>query len=347
MAKASQSTTIQPLTGETIIVPATKRGTKPTMKEPEGKNAEVSTDVQTSGIPVESKLSLIKRDVDTGISIAEKYVSDLARSRVGPDGTWTKLVEGHVYTLADWTGIRDTFKATLFATVKAKVVEANPMPEGTDEGIWNASVNAMTDAALKQPVYNTLVSQFNLIGRFFQKRGEEPPVGREKLLQILKGETRSPDKADKALAWKPVLVELQSVAPASTRGRKRGTTNKDSNAKTGKGPGQQAPAQATPQDVVSDPAEIVAKTRKSVVEATLIYVDKLHPSTEYLVPVMLALANKLKACLDSKELQECGLLLVDYANGDKVAEEEEEEGDTEGEEVTPKFAAGVKRRGGL
>lgn len=347
-SKKKVASAVSPLTGEIVTVPSTAKGGEPSMKEPEGKNGEVSPDVKDSGIVHKTKLELIKKDVDGALAIARQFDRDLARLRVGPDGLWTQLVEKHVFVLADWNGARDAFRATLWKTVQDSVKAENPMPEGMEESTWLTMVNSLADSIVKKPNYQVLVSQFNVLGRFFQKDGP----GRERLIAILKGEAKDeqgklviPKKEGDSLAWQPVFKVLQSEAPPSTRGRKRGTTNKDSNAKTGKGPGQQAPAQATPQDVVSDPAEIAAKTRKSVVEATLIYVEKLHPSAEYLVPVMLALANKLKACLDSKELQECGLLLVDYANGDKVAESEEE--DTEEEEVTPKLAAGVKRRGGL
>ena len=78
--------------------------------------------------------------------------------------------------------------------------------------------------------------------------------------------------------------------------------------------------------------------------ACIEYINKLSTETEFLIPVMLAFANKLKQS-DDATLQDLGALMIDSAQGETVPEEEE--GDTEGEEVTPKLAAGVKRRGGL
>lgn len=331
-SKKKVASAVSPLTGEIVNVPATKRGAKPTMKEPEGTNTQLASDVQTSGIAIPSKIDLIKLDIDQGLAIADRYMADLAQSRVGPDGIWTRLVEGHVYTLADWTGIRDTFKVTLWKTVQERVKRENPMPEGTDESLWLASVNAMADATVKQPVYAVLASQFNIIGRFFQKRGEEPPVGRERLLQILKGETLAKPAKNGAIPWAPVLKELQSVAPASTRGRKRGTTNKDNDAKKGIAPGLPQ-TQVTPQEVVTDPAIVQKQVRESTMRACLEYIDKLATDREYLIPVMLALANKLKASGD-ENLQDVGLLMIDSAQAGSVPDEEEEE---EEEEVTPKI----------
>ena len=346
MAKGKQSTAIQPLTGEIVNVPSTTKGGVPTMKEPEGKNGDVSPDVKDSGIVHETKLELIKKDVDGALAIARQFDRDLARLRVGPDGLWTRLVEKHVFVLADWNGARDAFRATLWKTVQDSVKAENPQPQGMDDSTWLTMVNSLTDSIVKKPQYQVLVSQFNTLGRFFQKDGP----GRDRLIAILKGEAKDesgklviPKKEGNALAWQPVFKVLQREAPPSTRGRKRGTTNKDSNAKTGKAPGLPSSApQVSPQKIVTDPAQVQKQVRESTMQACIEYINKLSTDREFLVPVMLALANKLKASGD-ENLQDVGLLMIDSAQAGTVPDEEQEDE----EEVTPKLAAGVKRRGGL
>lgn len=332
-SKKKVAAAVSPLTGEIVTVPSTTKGGEPSMVEPKGPNSEVSSDVKDSGIVHETKLELIKQDVDGALAIAKQFDRDLARLRVGPDGLWTRLVEKHVFVLADWTGARDAFRATLWKTVQDSVKAENPMPEGMDESTWLTMVNSLTDSIVKKPNYQVLVSQFNVLGRFFQKDGP----GRDRLIAILKGEAKDeagklviPKKEGNSLAWQPVFKVLQSEAPPSTRGRKRGTTNKDSNAKKGIAPGLPQ-TQVTPQEVVTDPAEVQKKVRESTMRACIEYIDKLATDREFLVPVMLALANKLKASGD-ENLQDVGLLMIDSAQAGSVPEEEEEE-----EEVTPKI----------
>ncbi len=331
-SKKKVASAVSPLTGEIVTVPSTTKGGEPSMIEPKGTNSEVSSDVKDSGIVHETKLELIKKDVDGALVIARQFDRELARLRVGPDGLWTRLVEKHVFVLADWNGARDAFRATLWKTVQDSVKAENPMPEGMDESTWLTMVNSLTDSIVKKPQYQVLVSQFNTLGRFFQKDGP----GRDRLIAILKGEAKDeagklviPKKEGNALAWQPVFKVLQSEAPPSTRGRKRGTTNKDSNTRTGKAPGL-TQTQATPNDVVADPALVQKQIRESTMQTCIEYINKLSTDREFLVPVMLALANKLKASGD-ENLQDVGLLMIDSAQAGSVPEEEEEE------EVQPKM----------
>ena len=142
--------------------------------------------MKDSGIVHETKLELIKKDVDGALAIARQFDRDLARLRVGPDGLWTRLVEKHVFVLADWNGARDAFRATLWKTVQDSVKAENPMPKEMDESTWLTMVNSLTDSIIKKPNYQVLVSQFNTLGRFFQKDGP----GRDRLIAILKGEAK-------------------------------------------------------------------------------------------------------------------------------------------------------------
>ena len=301
-----QSVSTKPVTGEPVTVKGTIPFTaKPSMNPP---TQPVET---TSGINLPARMDLIASDVNESFNALREFEQRVHGGRIGPNGRWTQLIERFCYSLKDWNEIKQAFLATLRTKLAEQIKNENPKPEGLNDHEWNSLVQGMVDVRMKTGSVQTLVSQFSIIGRFFGKNGP----GKERLVELLKG------TGQERVTYAGTLRLLASAVPTG-RGRKAGSTNMAgpvSNAK--KEEGNSTP---TIVQVETNADDIKAKTRISTRTSAIAFIGALHPTAEFLIPVMRALANKFKEAA-VPELQVIGAMMIDEITPPQSDDDEGEE----------------------
>lgn len=300
------------------------KSARPTMKQNADAEAKLPADVKGSVVGEKTKAQLVHDDVTAAIEAVEDFKARLWGGRVGPHGTWTELVSRFVFNAKDWNDIRGLFRGTLSATLRHKAEQENPISNfpGMGPEVWRAMVEEMVTQQIKRGTYQSVLSEFDIIGRAFKvdKNKKLIGCGRDKLLAVLRGaEDAKGNKLPSPPGYQKVIQQAREAVGKDARGRKPGTTNKNPGTSPDK-TAETAKPEASSMEVIADKDKASQMAREAGVRNIQAYLEALPNDAELLLPIVHALGNKLKAS-NHKDAVDLGLLMVDLVIGVVPADE--------------------------